>query len=157
MGENIFEKFNSMFDIEGLKKDTEEAAASSGDFVEVPDGSYEVKVKKLELGVTGEKSKNPGMPKLTAWLEVLTGDYKGQLIFVNQGLTTGFGLHKAKEFLNSLESGLAIDFENFVQFGALIEDVFKAIDGKGEYELSHTHNAKGFAVDTIVQRFTEQN
>lgn len=157
MSENLFARFNTMFDVEGLKKDTADAAANSSDFVEVPDGSYEVKVKKLEPAVTGEKSKNPGMPKLTAWLEILTGDYKGQLIFINQSLTTGFGVHKAKEFLNSLESGVPVDFENFEQFGNLIGEVFKAVDGVGEYELSHTHNAKGFAVDVIVQRFTSAN
>ena len=30
--ENIFEKFNKVMDIEGLKKDVEDAATSGGDF-----------------------------------------------------------------------------------------------------------------------------
>ena len=38
MSENMFERFNSMFDIDGLKKDIETAAASDGEFVEVPVG-----------------------------------------------------------------------------------------------------------------------
>ena len=70
MGENIFEKFNSMIDVEGLKADVETAAASSGDRVEVPFGDYEVKIKKLELGETGEKSKTPGMPMAKVWFTV---------------------------------------------------------------------------------------
>ena len=78
MGENVFAKFNEMFDLSGLKTDIESAASNSGDFVEVPDGSYEVKVSKLELGQTGEKSKNPGMPMMKVWFDILAGDFKGQ-------------------------------------------------------------------------------
>lgn len=153
MGENIFEKFNSMIDVEGLAKDVETAASSDGDFVEVPKGDYEVKVKKLELGETGEKSKNPGMPMAKVWFEIIAGDFKGQLIFMNQMLTTGFGIHKMNEFLNSLETGITIQFENFVQYADLLNQVFNAIDGKGEYALAYGENNKGFATYTITQRF----
>ena len=34
--ENIFERFNSMFDIQGLKADIDSAASKDRDFVEVP-------------------------------------------------------------------------------------------------------------------------
>ena len=30
MGENVFEKFNSMFDLDGLKQDIESAASNDG-------------------------------------------------------------------------------------------------------------------------------
>lgn len=149
MGENVFSKFNEMFDLSGLKADIESAATNDSDFVEVPDGSYEVKVCKLE-GVVSKKS---GLPMLTAWFEILAGDYKGQKIFCNQMLTTGFGLHKAKELLIAFESGVPVDFENFEQFKVNIDQVFAAIDGTGEYELAYGHNNKGFATYTIVQRF----
>ena len=153
MGENIFEKFNSMIDVEGLKKDVEEAANNSGDFVEVPHGDYEVKVVKIELGETGEKSKAPGMPMAKVWYEIIAGDYKGQKIFQNQMLTSGFGIHKMNELLDSFESGISIQFENFVQYSDLFKQVFSAIDGKGEYALSYGENNKGFSTYTITQRF----
>ena len=153
MGENIFERFNEQFDLAGLKSDIEAAASNSGDFVEVPDGSYEVKVSKIELGQTGEKSKNPGMPMMKVWFDILAGDFKGQKIFCNQMLTSGFGIHKANELLDSLESGVPVQFENFDQYHAVMEEVFKAIDGTGEYELAYGHNNKGYATYTIVQRF----
>lgn len=153
MGENVFEKFNSMFDLAGLKQDIESAASNDGDFVEVPDGNYEVKVTKLELGQTGEKSKNPGMPMLKVWFDILAGDFKGQKIFMNQMLTTGFGIHKANQLLTDLESGVPVTFENFDQYHNMLEQIFNAIDGTGEYELAYGHNNKGYATYNIVQRF----
>lgn len=153
MGENIFERFNSMFDVDGLKSDIEQAASSTGDFVEVPHGDYEVKVVKIELGETGEKSKNPGMPMAKVWFEILAGEYKGQKIFMNQMLTSGFGIHKMNEFLDSLETGIRVQFENFQMYADLFKQIFDAVDGKGEYALAYGQNNKGYATYTITQRF----
>ena len=153
MGENIFEKLNSMIDVEGLKKDVEEAANNSGDFVEVPHGDYEVKVVKIELGETGERSKTPGMPMAKVWYEIIAGDYKGQKIFQNQMLTTGFGIHKMNEFLNSLETGIPVVFENFTQYNDLFKQIFDAVDGKAEFALAYGENNKGYATYNITQRF----
>ena len=89
MSENVFSKFNEMFDLNGLKNDIENAATNNGDFVEVPFGDYEVKISKIELGETGEKSKTPGMPMAKVWFTILAGDFKNQHIFMNQMLTTG--------------------------------------------------------------------
>ena len=77
MSENMFDKFNALFggDLSGLKQDIEAAANNSGDFVEVPHGEYEVKITKLELGETGERSKTPGMPMAKVWFTILAGEY----------------------------------------------------------------------------------
>ena len=154
MGENIFEKFNEMVDVAGLVSDVETAASSDGDFVEVPKGDYEVKVTKLEIGATGEKSKTPGMPMAKVWFDILAGDFKGQKIFMNQMLTTGFGIHKMNEFLNSLETGITVQFENFAQYGDLFKQIFDAVDGKAEYHLEYGANNKGYSTYTILKRFT---
>ena len=153
MGENIFDKFNSMIDVEGLKQDVEKAAESSGDFVDVPKGDYEVKVTKIELGETGERSKTPGMPMAKVWFEVLAGEFKGQKIFMNQMLTSGFGIHKMNEFLSSLETGIIVQFENFAQYADLFKQIFDAVDGKSEYQLAYGENNKGYSTYTIVQKF----
>lgn len=149
----MFAKFNEMMDIEGLKKDTEQAASNTGEFVEVPKGDYEVKVTKIELGATGEQSKTPGMPMAKVWFDILAGEFKGQKIFMNQMLTSGFGIHKMNEFLNSLETGIPVVFENFEQYNELFNQVFDAVDGKAEYQLAYGENNKGFSTYTIVQRF----
>ncbi len=153
MGENIFAKFNEMIDVEGLKNDIESAASSTGEFVEVPKGDYEVKVVKLELGETGERSKTPGMPMAKVWFDIIAGEYKGQKIFMNQMLTTGFGIHKMNELLTSLESGITVVFENFEQYADLMKQIFAEIDGKAEYQLAYGENNKGFSTYTIVQKF----
>lgn len=153
MDTSMLEKFNNLFDMEGLKHDIETSASSDGEFVEVPKGDYEVKVVKLELGQTGEKSKNPGMPMARVWFEVLVGDFKGQKIFMNQTLTSGLGIHKMNRFLESLETGIGIEFENFAQYDDLLNRVFSEVDGVAEFQLTYGENNKGFSTYTIVQRF----
>lgn len=153
MGENIFEQFNSMIDVAGLKHDIEEAANNSGDFVEVPHGDYEVRVNKLELGKTGERSKTPGMPMVKVWYDIIAGEFKGQKIFQNQMLTTGFGIHRMNELLNSFETGIPVVFDDFKQYGELLEEIFEAIDGKAEFQLAYGQNNKGYSTYEIVQKF----
>lgn len=153
MGENIFEKFNSMMDIAGLKQDVESAKNNTGEFVEVPKGDYEVKVVKIELGETGEKSKTPGMPMAKVWFEIVAGEFKNQKIFMNQMLTSGFGIHKMNEFLMSLETDIPVVFENFTQYADLFTQIFDAVDNKAEYQLAYGENNKGYSTYTIVQRF----
>jgi hypothetical protein len=150
---DIFERFNQTIDVEGLRQDVETAASNSGDFVEVPKGDYEVKITKIELGETGEKSKTPGMPMAKVWFDILAGDFKGQKIFMNQMLTSGFGIHKMNELLNSLETGITVQFENFVQYADLLDQIFKSVDGVAEYQLHYAENNKGFSTYDIVQRF----
>lgn len=154
MSENIFEKFNAMFDVEGLKEDINKAKENSGEFVEVPKGDYEVKIVKLELGETSEKSKNPGAPMGKVWFEIVSGDYKGQKIFMNQMLTSGLGIHMMNEFLNDLLDGGNVKFEDFEQYANLFETVFNEIDGRYEYQLNYGENRKGYDTYNIVQRFT---
>ena len=150
---SMFDDFNNMFDLAGLAKDIEEVASSTREFVEVPHGDYEVRVASMELGETSEKAKNPGMPMAKVRMQVLAGEYKGQSIFMNQMLTSGFGIHKMNEFLDSLESGIPVVFENFSQYASLMDAVFDAVDGVGEYQLNFEENKKGFNTYTIVKRF----
>ena len=58
MSENIFEKFNSMIDVEGLKNDVAKAAENDGNFVQVPHDNYEVKAKVLERIQEGQSLLN---------------------------------------------------------------------------------------------------
>lgn len=157
MGENLFAKFNEMFGgesgLKDLQKEVEAASVSNVEFVEVPKGDYEVKVVKIELGETGEKSKTPGMPMAKVWFDILAGEYKGQKIFMNQMLTSAFGIHKMNELLESLETGIPVVFENFEQYNELFNQIFDAVDGKAEYQLAYGENKKGYSTYTIVQRF----
>lgn len=154
MGNEMFAKFNEMFGgaegLRDLQKDIADQNSKTGDFVEVPHGDYEVKIVKIELG----QSKSE-LPMAKVWFEILAGEYKGQKIFMNQMLTKAFGFHKMNEFLNSLETGITVVFENFEQYADLFAQIFAEVDGKAEYQLAYTANPKNekFSDYNIVQRF----
>ncbi|NFH47245.1 DUF669 domain-containing protein [Clostridium sporogenes] len=134
---NIWDKFDKNIDVEGLKADAKEAANNNSDFKEVPHGEYEVEVNKLEL-----RESKKGDPMLSIWFKILTGEYKGSLIFYNQVLSSGFGLHKANEMLRSLDSDIEVEFESFSKYNNMLMDIAEAIDGKLEYQISYTVNKK---------------
>lgn len=150
MDASLFEKFNETFDVDGLKEDAANAGNPT-ERVEVPHGDYEVAITKLELG----ESKK-GLPQAKVWFKIVAGDYKGQLIFMNQNVTGGFQIHTMNEFLESLEAGLPVVFEDFVQYAELLDAVFKAVDGRFEYQLAYGENSKGFNTYNIVQKFVKE-
>ncbi|MEY8001187.1 DUF669 domain-containing protein [Clostridium sp. Mt-5] len=145
---NIWDKFDKEIDVDGLTRDAKEAAENGGDFKEVPHGQYEVKVDKMEL-----KESKKGKPMLSIWFKILNGEYENSLIFYNQVLSTGFGLHNANEFLRSLDSGIDVEFKNFKQYNDLILDVYEAIDGNAEYAIDYSEGKNGFSNYKITDVF----
>lgn len=150
----IWEKFDKNIDTEGLKKDVEEAKENAGNFEEVPHGEYEVEITKLEL-----KESKKGDPMLSIWFKVLAGDHKGGIIFYNQVLNNGYGIHNANEFLRSLDSGVDIDFDNFAQYHELLLDVFEAVNDNLEFALKYSKNSKNekFSDYEIIDVFDKEN
>lgn len=149
MAENIFDKFNKSVDLEGLRNDVKEASENKGgNYVDVPVGTYEVKLTKGEVKAT----KN-GDPMVSLWFKVLEGDYKGQLIFFNQVITQGFQIHIVDDFLKSLDSGVDIYFDDYGQYNDMIMDVVEACDGKLEFALEYGVTAKGFNTYKITDIF----
>ena len=143
-----FDEFDKTVDFEGLKADIAEAANRvPGEYEEVPCGTYEVKLEKLELG----ESKK-GSPMAKVWFKVLEGNYKNQLIFMNQVVTQGFQIH----IVNTLMRELGTEKENlipqsFSAYAKLLEDVFAELKGKHEYILEYGENNKGFKTYKILQ------
>lgn len=143
----LFEKFNEIFDTKGLQEDL--ATVKTGDFEEVPHGDYEVAIEKLELGESKKQ-----LPQVKVWFKILTGDFKGQRIFMNQNVDVKYGLHNANEFMNSLDSGISVVFEDFVQYGNMIASIFEAVQS-AEYHLAYGQNDKGYNTFTIVEKYTK--
>ena len=137
---NIFEKWNKSVDMEGLKNDISEADQGIRDFDEVPKGTYEVKINKMEL-----KESSKGQPMLSVWFKIIAGDYKGQMIFMNQVIQQGFQISIAKRFLMSLDAvdESEVTFEDYGQFNQLVLDVFEGA-GELEYLLEYGQNKNGF-------------
>ena len=144
-----FSKFDKQVDLDGLKNDVKEAEENggTGNYKEVPLGTYEVAITKLELS---ESKKHDPMVKV--WFKILEGEYKGSLIFMNQVITQGFQIHIVDEFLRSLETDVEIGFESYSQYAQLLMDVYEAVDGNFEYGLEYGEN-KGFNTFEITEVF----
>jgi hypothetical protein len=145
---NIWEKFDKSIDTEGLKIDVEAAKDGNTDFKEVPVGAYEVKVVLMEL--TESKKHDP---MLSIRFKILNGEFENSLIFYNQVLGSGFGLHMANEMMKSLGTDADVKFENFKQYNDLILDVNDAVEDKLEFALDYSKNTKGFNVYKITDVF----
>ena len=138
---SIFEAWNQAVDTEKLKKEVEEAAAGSTNYEDVPVGEYEVSIEKMELVAT----KETGKPMLSVWFNILTGEHKGQKIFMNQVITQGFQIHIANEFLRSLDSGIDVDFDgNYEHYNNTILDIMEVVDKQLEFLLDYGENKKGY-------------
>lgn len=141
-------KFNSMFDVNALKEDVAKAAENGGDYKEVPNGNYEVKITKLEL--TASKK---GDPIVSCWFKILAGEYENSIIFMNQVITQGFQIHIVNNLLRSFDTGIDIHFDDFDQYEQLLMDVHEEIDSKKlEYGLELGEN-KGFKTFKITEVF----
>ena len=140
-----YSKFDKMVDVEGLKKDVAAAEEGQGEYKEVPLGTYEVAIDKLEL-VESKK----GDPMVSCWFKIIEGEYKGSRIFMNQVVTQGFQIHIVDEFLESLNSGIDVHFDSFSQYGQMLLDIHEAIDNNFEYALEYGES-KGFNTFKIVE------
>lgn len=149
MSDFDFSKFDNEYDLDGLMNDIESAknGDNNGDFKEVPLGSYEVSIDKLELGVSKK-----GSPMLTCWFKILEGEFKNSRLFMNQVVSNGYGIHLANEFLKSLDSGVEIEFKSFKQYADMIMDVSEEIDGL-EYAIEYGETSKGYKTFEITEVF----
>lgn len=143
-----YSKFDSMVDLNGLKKDVRDSEEKSKDFDDVPHGSYEVKVDKMEL----TESKN-GDPMVSIWFKILEGKHKERLIFMNQVITRGFQVHLMNQFLKSFDTDANVYFETYSQYAKLIEYI-KDYVGMNDlnFELEYGEK-KGYNTFKIVNVF----
>lgn len=142
-----YSKFDKMVDLDGLKKDIESAKEGSGEYTEVPHGTYEVSIDKMELA----ESKK-GDPMVTIWFKILNGEFENSRLFMNQVITKGFQIHIVNEFLRSLGSGKSVTFETYSQYSNLIMDIMESIDGTKEYHLEYGEK-KGYNTFKILEIF----
>ena len=144
-----FSKWDKTYNVKA--EDVKELDQNNGkkDFVEVPFGKYEVKVAKMELGASKE-----GNPTLKVQFKVLNGKYKGNSFFMNQVVTKEYSIHKANEFLRSLDSGEEIVWTgSYAEYATLIDNVHEAIDGNLEYAIDYSCNSKGYSEYKIEDVF----
>lgn len=141
---NIFAQWDNAVDMEGLQKDIAEAKQNSkGDFKEVPHGQYEVSIEKMEL-----KATKKGDPMVSVWMKIVSGDFKGSMIFMNQVITQGFQIHIVNEFLRSLiqdcTDAPVVEFKSYTQYNNLLMDIHELIADSFEYAVDYGQTKKGF-------------
>ena len=146
-----YSKFDKEFDVEALKNDAQAAEQGGGDFKEVPAGTYEVSIDKMEL----TESKK-GDPMVSIWFKILEGEFKDQRLFYNQVIKQGFQIHIMNTFLKSLDSGVEVVFNSFGQYEDMLLDIQEQIDSQRlEYAIKYSI-VKGFASYEIKDVFESE-
>ena len=125
---SIFDKWDKNVDTEGLQKDIAEAEANGGqgDYREVPVGTYEVKIDKMEIKECGSEK------------------HAGDPIFMNQLITEGWQIGQVNKFLRSLDVNDTVEFKTYGQYNDMIMDMMESIDGSLEFLLEYGKNKKGY-------------
>lgn len=151
---SVFSKFNNKIDKEQLKKDIQEAKENKGG-ADVPEGTYEVEIEKMECKETSKHD-----PMLSVWFNIVTGEHKGHKLFANFVMQPtsqyfGFQMHKVIEFVESLGTDIQLeDNTDLVVFETWVDDVFVEIQDQGlEYELEFSKDKKGYDVYKITEVF----
>ena len=88
---SIFDEFDANFDTAGLAKDAAEAAKNGNTRREVPHGTYEVEINKLELG----KSKK-GDPMQRDWAMAIDDAVSAKINYELEGVN-GLSVELADE------------------------------------------------------------
>ena len=146
---SIFDKWNKNVDADFLKDVDAQESGQGGSFKEVPHGTYEVKILKMEV----KESKN-GDPMLQVRFKILTGSEKGNTILMNQVISQPFQIHIANDFLRSLDTGVEVKFKDYDQYNNIVLDVMESVDAdKLEYALEYGQNEKGFNTFKIIEVF----
>lgn len=133
-------KFDSMFDLNGLKEDVKKSENDGKK--ETPFGTYEVRIEKAEL-----KESKTGKPMVSIWFKIIAGENEGQMIYYNQVVSEGFQLGIVYKML----SKIACTELHFDSFTAL-EDTLNACVGI-ELSLDYSEGKKGFANYKVLQVF----
>lgn len=131
-----FEKFQQQFPADKMAKAVEEAEENGGGYDKISDGEYRCKVEKMEL-----KESRKGVPMCSIMFRIVAGDFKKHCLFYNRVLAgtknDGFMIKGCNDFLDSLDSGIDVEFKNWEQYNNLILDIFEAITAdKLEYTVS---------------------
>nr|DAM28956.1 MAG TPA: Protein of unknown function (DUF669) [Bacteriophage sp.] len=144
MAQDMFSKWDKEIDIDGLNEDVKAAAnGGGGNYKEVPHGNYEVAVQQMEL-----KESKKGKPMVSIWFKIVSdGEYKGSMIFYNQVIDNGTGLHINNEMLRKMVSEMGtdapvIELKSFEQYSDLLMDIYEAVADNFEYGLKYTANKK---------------
>lgn len=126
----------SQFDTEENLKQIREDANKVVDreFEEVPLGTYEVALSKLEL----TKSQR-GNLMVVVWYTILSGDYENQKIFQYQVVSDGDKVNMLKPLLRKLsDNEIDLTFTSYAKYAELLDEIMEfSEDNNLEYSLKY--------------------
>ena len=147
-----FKKFQEQFPAEQMSEAIKEAKENGGgDYDKLPEGVYRCKIDKMEM-----RESRKGAPMCSIQFRITEGDYKKHCLFYNRVLAgtknDGFMIKGCNDFLQSLDSGLDVEFKGWEQYNDLILDIFEAVSEEPhlEYMVSVKYNGD-FAELTIKE------
>ena len=144
----IWEKFDKKINTKELKDGIKQARENGGgNYEEVPFGTYEVNVEKIQL-IESKK----GDPMVSIWFNIIAGNFKNSKIFYNQVINQGFQIHLLNEFLRSLDTGVNVEFDSYAQYNEVLMDVAEGTKTL-EYALEYGENKKGYPTYKITEVF----
>lgn len=148
-----FSKFDAQVDGAALQKEVEEIKKNggTGEYTEVPEGSYTGKIEKLEVGATKD-----GRPMLKVMFRITEGNLKKHCLFMNRVL---FGtkndanmIASAEGWLETLEPESEVIFQSYSQFANLVMDIAEEIE---ELTFDVDYDPDAFNSITIVDVFED--
>lgn len=153
-----FSKFDKTINAQEMAKQLEEAKnnAPQGESLETPAGPYIAKIEKMEIGLT----KTDKRPMFKVMLRVIeAGDEAGTevveylkhfknkkpCLFMNRVI---YGTKNDANMINSvigwlekLDSGIEVKFENYTQFADLVLDIFEEVADAIELDVNYDPDA----------------
>lgn len=155
---SIFDKYAKKINAEELaksQKEITENANGGGNYKEVPFGTYEVMVEKMEA-----KMSSTNKPMVCIWFRILKGDYENNMIFYNTVFPEDWQRHRVVDFLSAIldddshkaEINLILKDSNINEVNDFVMDIHEQINGKLEYLLDYGQK-KGFNTYTIEEVF----
>ena len=153
---SIFDKYASKINADDLKasqKEIQDNANGGGNREEVPVGTYEVKVDKLECKMS--KSNNL---MVSIWFRILKGKFEKSVIFYNGVFKEDWMRHRVAKILSDLlddgdrtaEINLILKTNNMQNINDFCMDIHEDIDGRLEYLLDYGQS-KGYNTYTIKE------
>ena len=155
---SIFDKYADKINADELKASQQEIkdnASGGGDYPEIPVGTYEVKVDKLEC-----KLSSKGNPMVSIWFKILKGKYEKSLIFYNGVFKEDWMRHRVAKILSDLlddgnrtaEINLILKSNNVQTVNDFCMDIHESIDGRLEFLLDYGLH-KGYNTYAIKEVF----
>lgn len=128
------EFLNTINEIEKLNKELK--------FDKVPDGKYKVEVQYMSI-----KTSKKGNLMLQVGFQIEEGQYEKNTVWAFFLLSN---INNVNSFLMSLNSGIAIKYDDLEQYKNLVEDVLSSVKGWYIYDLQISTGYTGFTTYKIT-------